>query len=56
MVALVFRCPTTGQKVQGWIAHDGSSSGGNDTYETVTCLACRKVHLINLKTGKTLGD
>ncbi len=28
----------------------------NDAYESVTCLACTHVHLVNLKTGKVLGE
>ncbi len=27
-----------------------------DSFEAVTCPACARVHLINRKTGKTLGD
>jgi hypothetical protein len=53
MAALIYRCPKTGQKVQGWFADDGAESG--ESFETVTCPACCQVHLINLKTGKTLG-
>jgi hypothetical protein len=37
--------------VQGWIA-DKAISG--ETYESVTCTACGRVHLINPKTGKIL--
>lgn len=54
MGAFIFRCPTTGMNVQGWVSDDGSENGG-ETYETVTCLACSMVHLVNPKTGKTLG-
>jgi hypothetical protein len=40
--------------VQGWLADD--PSGDDDgVYETVTCLACTRVHLINRSTGKVLG-
>ena len=54
MTPFLYRCPTTGQNVQGFFADDGSENGG-ETYETVTCLACRLVHLINPKTGRILG-
>jgi hypothetical protein len=54
MPPLIYRCPTTDQSVQGWFADNGNENGG-ETYETVTCIACRSVHLINRKTGKTLG-
>jgi hypothetical protein len=55
MAALIYRCPTTGLNVQAWFADDGSSANGGETYESVTCTACTRVHLINPKTGKTLG-
>jgi hypothetical protein len=55
MAMIVFRCPSTGMNVQGWFADDGSESGG-ETYETVTCAACSRLHLVNPKTGKILGD
>ena len=48
-----YRCPSTGQTVQGWSADDVSDDG--DEYQSVACLACAQVHLVNLKTGKVLG-
>jgi hypothetical protein len=42
-------------KVQGWFADDGSENSNSEKYETVTCLACARIHLVNPKTGKTLG-
>jgi two-component system, OmpR family, KDP operon response regulator KdpE len=50
MGTFMYRCPRTGLMVQGWIA-DESMSGG-ETYESVTCTACGRAHLINPKTGK----
>jgi hypothetical protein len=41
--------------VQGWVADDPSANEG-EVYETVTCLACTRFHLINRSTGKVLGD
>jgi hypothetical protein len=38
MATFLFRCPTTGYRVQGWFADDGSDEPG-ETYETVSCLA-----------------
>ena len=55
MAALLYRCPATGQNVQAWFADDASENGG-EAYETVTCVACRMIHLVNPKTGKTLGN
>jgi hypothetical protein len=52
MATRLFRCPSTGHRVQGWFADNGSVNGD---YEGVTCLACRQVHMVNPKTGKVLG-
>ncbi len=51
MVAFVYRCPATGQKVQGHVA-DELIDGA--TYEAVTCTACGRAHLVNPKSGKVL--
>jgi len=52
MATRVFLCPNTCDRVQGWSADNGSNS---ESYEAVTCLACRQVHMVNPKTGKVLG-
>ena len=52
MAPFLYRCPTVGRHVQAWIADDSSDE---DTYATVSCLACRQVHLVNPSTGKVLG-
>jgi hypothetical protein len=54
MAPFLFRCPNTGLHVQGWLADDGSE--GAETYETVSCLACRQVHLVNPSTGRVMGS
>lgn len=56
MASIIFRCPATGLNVQGWFADDPAYADADDTYEAVLCTACAKLHLINPKTGKTLGD
>ena len=53
MASFLYRCPNTGQTVQGWSAEEVTD---DDAYESVTCLACTRVHLINPKTGKILGE
>jgi hypothetical protein len=55
MATVIFRCPTTGKNVQAWFADDVSADNG-ETYDPVTCIACRRVHLVNRVTGKTLGE
>ena len=50
---LLYRCPNTGRTVQGWSADE--VTGDDDTYQSFPCIACTRVHLVNLKTGKVLG-
>jgi hypothetical protein len=54
MATFVYRCPTTGMNVQGWLADDPSEHEG-EVYETITCVACTRVHLINRSAGRVLG-
>jgi hypothetical protein len=53
MAAFLYRCPTVGMRVQGWVADDPSAD--DNTYESMTCIACRQVHLVKPSTGKVLG-
>jgi hypothetical protein len=50
---LLFRCPNTGYRVQGFVAENTSEDSGH--YEVITCLTCRQVHLVNPASGKFLG-
>jgi hypothetical protein len=52
--AILFRCPNTGHHVQGWIAEDVFDTD-EDSYQSVACLACQKVHLVNPKNEKVIG-
>ena len=54
MAAFIYRCPTTGRNVQGWFVED-VSEGEGETYETVTCLACAQMHLVNRSTHRVLS-
>ncbi len=54
MVAFIYRCPTTSLKVQGWTVDDGRANE-DETYQALTCLACRQTHLVNPTTGKVLS-
>jgi len=51
MPPFLYRCPNTGQTVQGFSAE----TYGDDDYEAITCLACRQLHFANPTTGKVLG-
>jgi hypothetical protein len=53
MPPFLYRCPNTGQNVQGFTAEE--VNGNDNVYETITCLACQQVHLVNPGTGKVLG-
>jgi len=52
----LYRCPNTGKTVQGWSAEEVSDQHDDDAYQSVDCLACTGIHLINIKTGKVLGE
>jgi hypothetical protein len=57
MTTFIYRCPATGYNVQGLLADHQRGTGGNaNAFESVTCTACGRVHLVDPKTGKVLGD
>jgi len=54
MAHFVFRCPATSLNVQHQL--DGDPDISENEYEGITCLACTRLHFINRKTGKLLGE
>ena len=59
MAHLIFRCPATSLNVQHWRPEIPLAKAGDETaetYEAVTCPACTKLHFLNRKTGKLLGQ
>jgi len=54
MATVIYRCPNTGFRVQGYTA-DETVRGDEDSYRAVSCLACKLIHLVNPKTGKVLA-
>jgi len=56
MTTFVYRCPNTGLNVQGWVADDPTEEGETERFEAVSCLACTRLHMVNPKTGKVLGE
>jgi len=56
MPPFIYRCPNTGFHVQGFAQDGDESEGADDVFVSITCLACRSVHLVNPKTGKTAGE
>ena len=55
MATFVYRCPATGLQVQGWTADDPSENDGSP-YRVVTCLMCKRIHLVNPATGKLSSE
>jgi hypothetical protein len=54
MPPFLYRCPNTGKTVQGY--SPDAEEVPDDIYESVTCLACRQIHLVNPTTGKIVGS
>jgi len=53
MTTLIFRCPITGFHVEGFRPEQTSDE---DLYEPVNCIVCDGIHMVNLATGKVLGE
>ena len=51
---ILFNCPRTGHKVQALLVEEPASAGST-RYETVSCLACSGVHLVDPISGHVLG-
>ena len=54
MPTFLYRCPNTGYRVQGFVAEE--TSGDSESYEAITCIVCQRVHLVNPRTGKVVGE
>jgi hypothetical protein len=56
MPAILFHCPNTNLRVQGWVVDDPAAHPERyaEQYELITCPSCMHIHLINPKTGKVL--
>jgi hypothetical protein len=54
MPSFLYRCPNTGFRVQGYSPEQ--TADDEHSYESVTCIMCRQVHLVNPNTGKVLGE
>ena len=53
MATFIFRCPTSGQNVQGSIAQGSVEQA--TTCVSVNCTACGQFHYVDLATGRVLG-
>jgi hypothetical protein len=54
MAHFIFRCPAIGVNVQHQL--DGDPDISENEYEGIICPACTRLHLINRKTRKLLGE
>jgi hypothetical protein len=54
MGALVFTCPATKLNVQQWF--DDAEAAPKHEFVGIQCQACAKLHFINQRTGKLLGQ
>jgi hypothetical protein len=55
MTTFIYRCPATGLNVQGLFVDSQPAASGH-AFESMTCTACGRTHLVDPKTGKVLGD
>jgi hypothetical protein len=55
MTLFMYRCPVTNLDVQARATDNPAHDHASGVYETVTCIACTRVHLVDSKTGKVLG-
>jgi hypothetical protein len=53
---VLFRCPRTALNVQHWLADGVGPDDVQCSCETVVCKACTRLHFINRRTGRLLGD
>ena len=51
----LFRCPVTGSPVRGILVVEAPCDDPN-SFEPVSCLVCGRIHLLNFKTRKTVGE
>jgi hypothetical protein len=54
VLPFLFTCPATGMHVQHWSDEDADVR--ENEYEGIICPACTRLHFLNLKTGKLLGQ
>jgi len=56
MPAFLYRCPATGQHVQGFVGDEPTENEDSENeFAAFSCPACTALHWINPKTGKVLG-
>ena len=48
--------PTAGPNVQHWLPETSPEDANSNSYVSVVCLACTRLHFIHKETGKLLGE
>jgi len=54
MPIAVFKCPAVGFQVEAWFPEPPEDVTAE--YQSVQCIACNAVHIVNTKTGQLFGD
>jgi hypothetical protein len=55
MPTAVFKCPTVELQVQASFPDLPYAEDATTIYQSVRCIACDSVHIVNTKTGQLLG-
>ena len=55
MPTFIYRCPTTGYRVQGYTPDEVKEEDDN-IFESVHCPVCKRIHLVNPLTGEVAGE
>jgi hypothetical protein len=53
---ILFKCPRLGTNVQHWLPDTPPDEPNSNSYASVVCLACTRLHFIHKETGKLLGE
>jgi hypothetical protein len=56
MRPIIFKCTNTGLRVQALLPDPEEGESDERKFQTVPCNACNGMHLINIATGKLLGE
>jgi hypothetical protein len=56
MAEIVFYCPNVDLNVQHLLDDNVKQQNDEEIYESILCFACTRLHFINKKTGKLLGQ
>jgi hypothetical protein len=56
MADIMFYCPNADLSVRQTLENNVQQKSDEEIYEAVLCFACTRLHFINKKTGKLLGQ